>query len=172
MKAMTTRYSRLIIVIHWSTAVVLLLAYLLSEGGPGVRTDPPRWHCICGTTVLLLVIPRVVARALGNAPPLHDSVGKWLITAAKLVHTTLYLLLIAVPVTGWYAMSRLGVTLKVFEHSLPALTAPVAGWPGAVAEIHQWGGNAVLIIAGLHAAPALWHHYVRHDNTLHRMNPL
>jgi len=77
MKGMTTRYSRLMIVIHWSTAVVLLLAYLLSEGGPGVRTDPPRWHFICGTTVVLLVIPRVVARALGNAPPLHYELVAW-----------------------------------------------------------------------------------------------
>jgi len=172
MKATTTRYSRLMIALHWSTAIVVLLAYLLSEGGPGVRTDPPRWHFICGAAVFLLVIPRMVARALGTAPRLDNSIGKWPTLGAKLVHGTLYLLLIAVPLTGWYAMSRLGVTLRVFGYDLPSLTAPVKGWPGAVAEIHQWGGNTILVIAGLHAAVALWKHFVRHDNTLHRMSPM
>jgi len=172
MNATPARYSRLMIALHWSTAVVVLLAYFLSEGGPGVRTDPPRWHFVSGMAVLLLVIPRFVARALGGAPPLEDSAGRWLTQAARLGHATLYLLLIAVPLTGWYAMSRLGVTFSVLGHSLPSLAAPLPGSPGLIADVHQWGGNAILIIAGLHAAFALWHHFVRHDNTLRRMSPL
>jgi len=172
MNAATPRYSRLLIALHWSTAVVVLLAYFLSEGGPGVRMDPPRWHFISGMAVLLLVIPRLITRALGGAPPLDAAIGKWLTLGARLGHATLYLLLIAVPLTGWYAMSRLGVTFSVFGHSLPPLTAAVKGWPGLVANLHKWGGNAILIIAGLHAALALWHHFARHDDTLRRMSPL
>jgi len=151
--------------------MVVLLAYFLSEGGPGLRADPPRWHFITGMAVLLLVIPRLLVRAVCGAPPLEDTLGKWLTLGAKLTHAALYLLLIAVPLTGWYVMSRLGVTFSVFGHALPALTAPVQGRPGLVGDIHQWGGNGILIIAGAHAALALWHHFARHDDTLRRMSP-
>jgi len=166
------RYSRWMMALHWSTAVVVLAAYFLSEGGPNLRLDPPRWHFITGMAVLLLVIPRLLTRAMGGAPPLLDSGSQWLNVTVKLGHATLYALLIAVPLTGWYAMSRLGVSFSILGYSLPMLTAPVQGYPGLVGDVHQWGGNAILILAGGHAALALWHHFFRHDDTLRRMSPL
>ena len=135
-----------------------------------MRLDPPRWHFITGMAVLLLVVPRLISRALGGAPPLDETAGQWLTLGAQLGHGALYLLLIAVPLTGWYAMSRLGVRLSVFGYTLPSLTAPVQGFPGLIADVHQWGGNGILILAGLHGLFALWHHFVRRDNTLRRMS--
>ena len=35
------RYSTLMIAIHWSTAILVVVAYTLSEGGPTIRLDPP-----------------------------------------------------------------------------------------------------------------------------------
>lgn len=171
MPATDTRYSRLMIAVHWSTAILVLIAYILSEGGPGVRTDPPRLHFIFGMAVLLLVLPRLIARLLGGAPAPREVGGKWLTFATKFAHGLLYLLLIAVPLTGWYAMSRVGVTFSLFGFSLPAMTAPVEGFPGPVGELHQLGGNGILSLAGLHGVLALWHHFVRKDDTLRRMSP-
>ena len=49
--------------------------------------------------------------------------------------------------------------------------------PGDRALVHQIGdwhalaANALLIVAGVHAAAALFHHYILHDETLRRMLP-
>ncbi len=164
------RYSTTMIVIHWLTAILVLVAYLLSEGGRHVRTDPPMLHFAAGIAVLLLVLPRLVARLLGGAPPMEDVGGKRVELAAKAGHLALYALLVAVPLSGWYALSQMGIKASLFGLTLPSIAAAVQG-PSEVGDIHSLGGNAILILAGLHAAAALWHHFIRNDNTLRRMKP-
>lgn len=159
------------IALHWATAGLVLAAYVLSEGGPDLRSDPPRWHFITGLAVFALVIPRLLARWLHPQPP--QLTGNALIDAgARWGHILLYALLAAVPLSGWYAMSRIGVSLSFLGFRLPVLTRSVADSAGVIGELHQIAGNAILILAGLHAAMALWHHFVRRDGTLRRMSPL
>jgi len=169
MSADRPHYSKSMIVLHWTTAVFVFVAYLLSEGEQRVRDAPPMLHFAFGLAVLLLVVPRLISRALGGAPPLERAGGIWLTRAAKWGHGALYLLLIAVPVTGSYAASRLGVQRSIFGFTLPHIAAAVDGEPGLLAELHPLGGNILLVLAAAHAAMALWHHFVRHDNTLRRM---
>jgi cytochrome b561 len=40
-----------------------------------------------------------------------------------------------------------------------------------VKEVHEWLANGLLAVAALHAAAALWHHFVRRDDVLTRMLP-
>jgi cytochrome b561 len=164
------RYSALLIAVHWLTAVLVVIAYLLSKDGRGVRLDPPQWHFFLGLAVLLLLVTRVVGRALGGAPPME--LGKRRVElAAKAGHALLYLLLIAVPVTGWIAVSRMGVAVRMAGITVPPITAAVHGRIGPIYNAHHWLGNGVLIIAGLHAVAAIWHHAFLKDNTLRRMRP-
>ena len=51
------RYSKLMIALHWSTALLVLAAWLTSEGGRHVRENPPLLHFSLGLAILLLVIP-------------------------------------------------------------------------------------------------------------------
>lgn len=166
------RYSRLTIALHWITAVLVLAAYVTSEGGHRVRTDPPLIHFTIGLAVLLLVVPRLLARWLGAAPRVEDPRHRWLDRAARIGHGVLYLLLIALPLSGWYAASRLGVEVRILDLTLPAIAAPVQGAPGLVADMHETGGTVILVLAGLHAVMALWHQFVLRDGTLRRMSPL
>jgi len=92
--------------------------------------------------------------------------------AARAGHSIFYLLLIALPLTGWYAASRMGIPVTVLGMTLPIIATPVEGWPGLIAELHENGGNLLLILSGLHALIALWHQFVMKDRTLERMNPL
>lgn len=172
MKSNTARYSTLLIAIHWLTAALVVIAYLVSEPAREVRTNPSLVHFVCGLAVLVLVLPRLIARALGGAPAPLPGIAPLLALAAKLGHAALYLLLIGVPLTGWYAVSRLGVKVALFGFTLPPLAAAVHGDIGPIGEVHQVGGNAILILAGLHAAMGLWHQFVRRDHTLERMSPL
>ncbi|WP_454731829.1 MULTISPECIES: cytochrome b [Cupriavidus] len=162
-------YSRFMIVLHWLTALCVGIAWLLSDGGPAVVRNPPTWHFMFGLAVLLLVVPRIGARLAGGAPPLDAGSPPLLQLAAKVGHGVLYLFLIAMPLTGWYAASALGIPVTVFGVALPALTDPVQPPPGFVAELHSTGGSVFLVIAGLHGLMALYHHFVLKDDTLRRM---
>jgi len=171
-ETMTHRYSQITIAIHWLTAVLVVVAWFTAVGGRHARTDPSYAHFTVGLAVLLLVIPRLAARWLGAAPLIEDPQKRWLDLAACAGHALLYALLIALPLSGWYAASRLGVPVSFLGIGLPSLAASVQGAPGEIADLHETGGTLVLWLAGLHALIALWHQFVLKDRTLERMNPL
>ena len=166
------RYSQITIAIHWLTAVLVVVAWFTAVGGRHARTDPSYVHFIAGLAVLLLVIPRLLARWLGAAPRIEDPQKRWLDLAARAGHSVLYLLLIALPLSGWYAASRLGVPISFLGFDLPSLAASVQGAPGEIADLHETGGTLILWLAGLHALIALWHQFIMKDRTLERMNPM
>ena len=166
------RYSQITIAIHWLTALLVVVAWLTAEGGRHARADPPYLHFTLGLAVLLLVVPRLLARWLGAAPRVEDPRSRWMDLAARAGHTVLYLFLIALPLSGWYAASRLGIQVSFLGLDLPALAAPVQGAPGLIADLHETGGTLILWLAGAHALIAIWHQFVMKDGTLERMNPL
>lgn len=163
------RYSKTMIVIHWLTALLVLGAWLTAEGGRKVIENPPLLHFTLGLAVLVLIVPRLVLRLSGAVPDTNAQRG-WLATAAKAGHGLLYLLLIGLPITGWYTAARMGVTVSFLGLQLPALTTPVQGPPGLIADLHENAGTFILILAGLHALMAIWHQFVLRDGTLQRMS--
>ena len=168
---MVQRYSKFMIVLHWLTAICVVVAWFLGEGGPQILKNPPTVHFAFGLAVLVLVAPRLIARLAGGAPRLDPRSAPLLQLAAKAGHAVLYAFLIAMPLSGWYAASALGIPVTVFGVTLPALTAPVQQPPGIVADLHSNGGTVFLVIAGLHGLMALYHHFVLKDDTLRRMTP-
>ncbi|MGB3644956.1 MAG: cytochrome b/b6 domain-containing protein [Mesorhizobium sp.] len=165
----SARYPKAMIVIHWLTALLVLGAWLTAEGGREVVQHPPVLHFTLGLAVLVLVVPRLILRLAGAAPDMPDR-RNWLATAAKVGHGLLYLLLIGLPLTGWYAVSRMGVPVSFLGIELPALTTAVQGQPGLIADLHENAGTFILILAGLHALMAIWHQFVLRDGTLQRMS--
>jgi cytochrome b561 len=167
----SARYSKFIATLHWLMAALVILAYVTSEGDLNEHSDAPTVHALLGVSVLALLLPRFLGRLLGDVPsPLHTLSKRWT-RLAGIGHATLYLLLFAVPLTGWFTLSLLGLNVALLGHGLPFLTAPVAGDPGFIANVHQIGGNLLLGIAALHAAFALWHFFWLRDKTLQRMWP-
>jgi cytochrome b561 len=140
-------------------------------GGRHMAEDPPLLHFSLGLAVIVLIVPRLILRLVGGAPADMDRPGGWLAVAAKAGHAVLYLFLIALPLTGWYAASRLGVPVSFFGLHLPAIAAPVQGAPGLIADLHENAGTIVFYLAGLHALMAIWHQFVLRDGTLQRMSP-
>lgn len=164
----SARYSKSMIVIHWMTALAVIGAWLTSEGGRHIAEDPPLLHFSLGLTVLVLVVPRLILRLAGGTPD-ADAQGGWLGTAARAGHAVLYLFLIALPLTGWYVASRMGVPVSFFGLQLPAIADKVQGSPGLIADLHENAGTVILYLAGLHALMAIWHQFVLRDGTLQRM---
>jgi superoxide oxidase len=167
-----SRYSKTMMALHWLMAVLILAAWFTSEGGRHVRENPPVLHFWLGLSVLVLVVPRLASRLLGGIPAAEAPQRPLLDLAARLGHWALYALMIALPITGWYASGRLGVPVTFFGLPLPALAESVQGAPGWIAEIHETGGTLLLWLAGIHAVLAFWHQFVLRDGTLERMSPV
>jgi cytochrome b561 len=88
---------------------------------------------------------------------------------AKLMKLALYALMIGMPLMGWLTLSAQGQAIPFFGLQWPPLVdkgKSVADW---AKEFHETGGTVGYFLIGLHAAAALFHHYVVRDNTLRRM---
>lgn len=169
MPSTSFRYSKTMIIIHWLTAFLVLGSWLTAEGGREIVDNPPLLHFTLGLAVLALIVPRLILRLAGAAPEANGG-SSWLATAAKTGHGLLYLLMVGLPITGWYAASLMGVPVSFLGIELPALTAAVQGRPGLIADLHENAGTFILILAGLHALMAIWHQFVLRDGTLQRMS--
>lgn len=162
------RYPKSIIAIHWLTAAFVLGAWLTAKGGREVVQNPPMLHFALGIATLALVLPRLILRLAGGRIGSRPSNG-WQAIAVKTGHGLLYLLLITLPISGWYTASLMGVPISFFGLELPAITAHVQGRPGLIAQFHENAGTLILVLAGLHALMAILHQFVLRDGTLARM---
>lgn len=148
---------------------LIIMAWFTAEGGRSVRANAPLLHFAFGMSVLVLVLARIVTRLTSGAPesPWKNGAMRSLTTAGHLV---LYGLMIALPLTGWYAASGLGVPVRVAGIQIPAITASIQGPPGPIAEWHDLAGNLILVLAGVHALVVLYHQFILEDGTLKRMS--
>jgi cytochrome b561 len=129
-------------------------------------------HDPAGTVVFALILVRLVWRS-SHTPPETPSGPVWERYAAKVSHVVLYVMMIAVPLAGIAATFARGkpIDFGLFQLSLPFDATAKQSIAGALKEVHGSLGQAILVLAFLHAAAALWHHYVREDDVLMRMLP-
>lgn len=171
------RYDRASIALHWLMLVLIAAVYACIElrslipKGSELRAELKTWHFMLGLCVLLLVALRVVLRLSSTTPPIQPAPPRWQSVPSRLMVLALYALMIGMPLLGWLTLSAEGKVIPFFFTQLPALvneSKSVAGW---AKEIHETGGTIGYFLIGLHAAAALFHHYVVRDNTLRRMLP-
>jgi cytochrome b561 len=129
-----------------------------------------RLHETLGLSVFALTVLRLCWRALDRRPD-PPEVPRWMGASAKAVQVLLYVLLFAVPMTAiagaWlegHPLTWLGGDIGPWLHESHLLGRQLA-------ELHGWMGDAILWIAGLHAAAALYHHFVLRDGVLRSMLP-
>jgi cytochrome b561 len=171
------RYGTLSIGLHWLMLALLVAVYACMElrefypKGSGPREAMKTWHFMLGLSVLVLVAIRLVARWSGPAPGIKPDLPGWQAHLAKLMHVALYALMIGMPLLGWLTLSAAGKPIPFFGWHLPALVNESKGLAELVKEVHEAGGTIGYGLIALHAAAALFHHYVVQDNTLRRMLP-
>lgn len=164
--------------LHWVIFLLVLGIYGLTyvvdlyPRGNSSRTTIWGLHISFGLALLVLVVLRIIERTRVGAPALPASMNGLEALLAHGAHISLYTLLLAIPLLGVTLVWLRGDTLSFFGlFDLPPLLSPNKDLAGLVREIHSLCANGILIVAGLHAAAALWHHFVRHDDVLKRMLP-
>jgi cytochrome b561 len=170
------RYSSFSILLHWATAILIVIAWLLPQVTDILPRDQEEWiiglHRSIGVTVLALVCVRLVWRLVSPPPHLPRFTPLLMRRAAALGHTALYLLMVAVPVLGIVFTWSSGNTVPFWGlFNLPNLMDPDPGLREFWIDLHAVLANTIMVLAGLHALSALFHHYVLKDGLLNRMLP-
>ncbi len=176
-KNTASRYGTLSISIHWLMLLLFIAVYAcidlreLYPKGSDPREALKTWHFMLGMLVFLLVWLRLAARLSGPTPAIQPAPPHWQQLSANLLHLALYVLMIAMPLTGWLLLSASGKPIPFFGLELPALIGPDKELAGRIKEVHEFGGTAGYYLIGLHIVAALHHHYIVKDDTLIRMLP-
>jgi cytochrome b561 len=167
------RYDRTSILLHWATATLVVLLWLIAHWIDDFPRGTPRItarsvHILLGVTLLAVVLARMVWRLRwGQRLPLANPAPAGYL--ARIVHFALYGLLLAVLLLGlanvWVRGDSIFGLLTVPKFS------PDQGLRHRVEDLHETAANIVLIVAGLHGLAALGHHYFMRDGVLQRMLP-
>jgi cytochrome b561 len=171
------RYGDVSIALHWTMLLLIALTYaftelrVLFERGTPERDFLRAAHFSCGLLVLGLALVRLGVRVVKGAPPITPPPPAWQRWAARVSHALLYAFMIGMPCVALVFMGLRGDEVIFFGVELPPLVSEdkalgkvLRGWHGDI-------GRAVYGLIALHAAAAIWHHRVRHDDTLVRMLP-
>lgn len=170
------RYNRVAITLHWITAAAIVINLVLGLSMVQMPISARKlhfylWHKSTGTTIFLLTSLRVAWRAL-RPHPAPVPMPRWQQRAASVSHIGLYLLLFAVPLSGWLYSSATGVqVLYLGLVPLPDLVPRDKALAETLRLVHV-GANLLLGAAiVIHVAAALKHHFVDKDGALVRMLP-
>ena len=161
--------------LHWLVAICVLttapVAIAMSRIGPGPTKDNLyNFHKSLGVLILILMILRLVNRLAVGAPIADPGIEPWQKTVSSAVHSSLYVLLLAMPIVGYIANSAFGASTPFFGlFNLPPIIGKNEALATQLFTIHRWVGRIVIILVLLHVSAALFHYFVRRDNVLQRM---
>ena len=172
----TARYTWPAMTAHWLIAALILIALPLGWYMHDLPLSPTKlrlysYHKWIGMTVLLLVLPRLLIR-LRYRPPAPLPAPAWQHRIAVLTHGALYLLMAAVPLSGWLMSSAKGFPVVYFGVlPLPDLVPKDQALGVWLQAAHETLSFSLFGLIVLHVAAALKYQLIDRDATLRRMLP-
>lgn len=163
--------------LHWSIVLLILPQYFLAEGAEEYAEGSLEaarllgLHQSFGVLVLLLAVLRIGWKVLNSPHPSAVAGVAWQRGGAAIGHGLLYLLVLLQPLSGWLMVSAAGEVPSVFGVPLPALLGEDHDLHERLEGVHEALFQALLVVAVIHVAAALYHHFVLRDATLRRMLP-
>jgi cytochrome b561 len=171
-------YTRTAIALHWLIALLIVCGFALGW----VMTDIPgftptklkyfSWHKWIGVTVFALAVVRIIWRATHAVPPMPRRMPQWQSVAANLVHLLLYVLMIAIPASGYLYSSAANVPVVYLGIvPLPRLIAPDPELKAVLKTVHVALNYSLVVLVAMHIAAAIKHQWFDRDGLLSRMIP-
>ncbi len=162
--------------LHWLGALCVVLAWLLGTFIDDLpKAAEPKVifvHMSLGLTVLALFVLRLGWRFARPVPTLATQLGPWADLLAVAMQWLLLALMIAVPISGIVLEFARGQPLPLFGLTeIPSPWARDRALARSIKEVHETVADALLLLATLHAAAALFHHFMLKDRVLMRMLP-
>jgi cytochrome b561 len=161
-------------VLHWLMAIMILTTLFI--GVSMVSTLQPRFltliaiHRPLGIAILALAVLRIGVRLRRGAPPLPNDLPRTQALAAKLSHSVLYTLLIAMPLVGWGMLSAGGYPVVLYGSlHLPAILPHDDQLHAILLTMHIVLAYMFIATILLHVAAALFHAWIRRDGVFRAM---
>jgi cytochrome b561 len=179
------RYTKTAIALHWLIALGVIANVTLAWVWPHLADESVRpaidTHKSIGITVLGLALLRLLWRLTHKPPALPTGYARWEVTASHITHWLLYLLIFAMPLTGWimdsawkdagthpmflfglFEWPRLGFVM----HLDPALREHMHSLFG---DLHEWFSYLLYALFAAHLGGALKHQWLDGAPELQRM---
>ncbi len=176
--AATQKYSVQAMTLHWLIAFLIIWAFSIGwivDEFPHLIADKGKymsWHKWTGVTVFALTLWRLLVRIFHPAPPLPATTSCWERAASHSIHGLLYLLMLAVPLTGYlYSASAGRPVVYLGLVPLPMLIEPNATLKPLLKSAHVFLNYTLFCLFVLHILAALKHHVINRDGVLARMVP-
>jgi cytochrome b561 len=162
---------------HWVIVALIITQFVLISIELGLPLGLQKLivlarHKSVGITILALATLRLIWRFLNPTPLLPNTLKPYERMLAKVTHTLLYVLLFAMPITGWLMSSARNFPVSWFNLvQLPDFVAPSRPLYDALHTTHGVLAWILVATAALHVLAALKHHFILKDDTLRRMLP-
>ena len=173
----TARWGHVSQFLHWLIVVLLVIQVTLASIADDLPLGMKKLamlarHKSVGITILGLAVIRLLWRWMNPTPPLPDTLKPYERVLASVTHAGLYILLFAMPLSGWIMSSARGFPVSWFGFiQLPDLVPKSKPLYEAMLKTHETLAWALYTIVALHVLAALKHHFLLKDNVLRRMLP-
>lgn len=177
LKNTTQRFGAIAQLFHWVMALLLIGLIVMGLYMVGLPIGLQKlkfygWHKEFGILILILVLLRLTWRTININPTLPVTMPAWQKLAAHSVHILFYVLMFALPITGWMLSSASGLPVSFFGlFVLPNLVAPDEHLRMVLVDIHHWLAYGLIASICGHVGAALQHHFIEKDDVLRRMLP-
>lgn len=171
------RYGVVAQTLHWAIVALIIAQFLLANKAADLplgvaKINTLAQHKSIGITILALAIVRLIWRWCNPIPSTPAGVPAWQRVAGRISHTLLYVLLLALPVVGWLMSSARSFSVSWFGWvTLPDLIGRNEAAFQALRNTHEILAKTLFIVAVVHMAAALKHHFIDKDDVLARMIP-
>jgi cytochrome b561 len=177
LKNTLTRYGAVAQLFHWTIVALVITQFVLAKRAEGLspvaKIGVLATHKSVGITILGLAVLRLAWRLFNPVPPLPAGLPRWQDRAAHASHFLLYALLFITPLLGWFMSSARAFSVSWFGLvTLPDFIEPDKVAFEALRDAHEFMAGSLAVIAIVHAAAALKHHFFDRDDVLRRMLPV
>jgi cytochrome b561 len=172
-----TRYTAVAQAFHWVIAALVVTQFVLAN----LEDDLPigahklallARHKSVGMTILMLAILRLLWRLWNPPPELPSGMKPIERVLARATHIAFYVLLFAMPITGWLMSSAKNYSVSWFGlFTWPNLIGKNEAAFDLLHSTHEILSDVLFAVAVLHILAALKHHFWNKDNVLLRMLP-
>ena len=167
-------YSRRMVIIHWLTLLLLIVAWYLGDALIDARIEKNATligyfaHALMGGAILLLTILRMTFRGVdGTPPPVGNSVMD---IVARGVHHGLYVLLILLSITGFMTLLTSTVGMALVTNTAILLPAEYTGPSVIPHSVHEILVTVMMVVVLVHILGAIKHQFIMKDGLMRRMS--
>ncbi len=171
------KFGSLTKILHWSIFLLFCLQYFLIYRRNFFEDNAPEkleyifLHKSVGMLLFMLALLMLIWRHFGQRPSYPGQPAPWEIFLSKVTHGLLYVVMLAMPLTGMLMSQLSGYGMKFFGLQVPNPFEVNKELSSLFHDAHEITGWVIIALVSLHLLAALYHHFIKKDNVLKRMLP-